>query len=128
VGNSTIQGETAANRIQHGFVQMLLHGSRVLVTIESVTNDASLKSNLPRRLFFSRLLIAVKSFEGLSYANALSPTHAYKLRVCGDIRVSTLIARSGETYTLCMADTFLGDKSGRTGKAGGSGDAGESPL
>jgi hypothetical protein len=27
-----------------------------------------------------------------------------------------------------MADTFLGDKSGRTGKAGGSGDAGESPA
>jgi len=29
-----------------------------------------------------------------------------------------MIARSGDTNTLCMVDTFLGDMFGSTGKAG----------
>lgn len=37
---------------------------------------------------------------------------------------STLDVRNGETYTLCVADTFLGDISGRAGKRETLGDPG----
>jgi len=40
----------------------------------------------------------------------------------------TFLARSGDTNTLCMADTFFGDMSGSTGKAGHPGEAGDSPA
>lgn len=33
-----------------------------------------------------------------------------------DTRKKTSDVRNGETYTLCVADTFLGDISGRAGK------------
>lgn len=40
------------------------------------------------------------------------------------IEISTLDDRNGETYTLCVADTFLGDISGRLGKGDILGDPG----
>jgi len=38
--------------------------------------------------------------------------------------MSTLDDRNGETYTLCVADTFFGDISGRVGKDDILGDPG----
>lgn len=45
-----------------------------------------------------------------------------------DAREHTLIDLRGETNTLCEAETFFGDMSGRAGKAEGTGDPGASPV
>ena len=42
-------------------------------------------------------------------------------------RLSTLDVRNGDTYTLCVADTFFGDISGRLGKGATLGDPGHGP-
>lgn len=58
--------------------------------IEKDSDQQELRSlPLATNLLFSRLLIAVKSFEGLWYSLVLSPTQAYRLLVRGDINIST---------------------------------------
>lgn len=43
-------------------------------------------------------------------------------------RLSTLDVRNGDTYTLCVVDTFFGDISGRFGKGATLGDPGHGPI
>ena len=43
------------------------------------------------------------------------------------VKLNTLVDRNGDTYTLCTADTFFGDMSGRLGNEDTLGDPGHGP-
>lgn len=50
-----------------------------------------------------------------------------KLQIAAARQITTLDDRNGDTYTLCAADTFFGDISGRLGKGDIFGDPGHGP-